>query len=80
MISAAVMCLALNLYFEARSESIAGQLMVGFSTMNRVADTRYPNTVCGALCTYVTNIDTIVVNATDVDCALGSVHDETAQR
>ena len=33
-----------------------------------------PNTVCGALCTYVTNIDTIVVNATDVDCALGSVH------
>ena len=49
MISAAVMCLALNLYFEARSESIAGQLMVGFSTMNRVADTRYPNTVCGVV-------------------------------
>ena len=46
MISAAVMCLALNLYFEARSESIAGQLMVGFSTMNRVADSRYPDTVC----------------------------------
>ena len=48
MISA-VMCLALNLYFEARSESVAGQLMVGFSTMNRVASKRYPNTVCGVV-------------------------------
>jgi|TARA_B110000977_G_scaffold43249_1_gene58639 spore germination cell wall hydrolase CwlJ-like protein len=45
MISA-VMCLALNLYFEARGEPLAGQLAVGFSTMNRVADERYPDTVC----------------------------------
>ena len=48
MISA-VMCLALNLYFEARGEPLAGQLAVGFSTMNRVADERYPDTVCGVV-------------------------------
>lgn len=48
MISA-VMCLALNLYFEARDQPVAGQLAVGFSTMNRVADKRYPSTVCGVV-------------------------------
>jgi len=49
MITAAVMCLALNLYHEARGEPLAGQLAVGFSTMNRVADKRYPDTVCGVV-------------------------------
>jgi len=48
MISA-VMCLALNLYFEARDQPIVGQLAVGFSTMNRVADERYPDSVCGVV-------------------------------
>ena len=48
MISA-VMCLALNLYFEARDQPVVGQLAVGFSTMNRVADARYPDTVCGVV-------------------------------
>jgi len=42
----AVMCLALNLYFEARDQPVVGQLAVGFSTMNRVKDERYPDTVC----------------------------------
>ena len=45
----AVMCLALNLYFEARDQPVVGQLAVGFSTMNRVADERYPDTVCGVV-------------------------------
>lgn len=49
MISAAVLCLAMNLYHEARGESLAGRLAVGFSTMNRVADKRYPDTVCGVV-------------------------------
>jgi spore germination cell wall hydrolase CwlJ-like protein len=49
MISAAVMCLAMNLYHEARGESLAGNLAVGFVTMNRVADPRYPDTVCGVV-------------------------------
>ena len=46
---ASIACLALNLYFEARSESLAGQIAVGFTTMNRVADERYPDTVCGVV-------------------------------
>ena len=49
MISAAVMCLAMNLYHEARGESLAGNLAVGYVTMNRVADPRYPDTVCGVV-------------------------------
>ena len=49
IISASIMCLALNIYHEARGESLAGQLAVGFSTMNRVADKRYPDTVCGVV-------------------------------
>ena len=49
MISAAVMCLAMNLYHETRGETLAGNLAVGFVTMNRVADPRYPDTVCGVV-------------------------------
>jgi N-acetylmuramoyl-L-alanine amidase len=49
MITASIMCLALNIYHEARGEPLAGQLAVGFSTMNRVADKRYPDTVCGVV-------------------------------
>lgn len=39
-------CLALNIYFEARSEPIAGKVAVGHVVMNRVADARYPDKVC----------------------------------
>lgn len=39
-------CLALNVYFEARGESTAGQHAVAEVTLNRVASPRYPNTVC----------------------------------
>lgn len=39
-------CLSLNVYFEARGESTAGQHAVAEVTMNRVASSRYPNTVC----------------------------------
>ena len=46
MISAAVVCLAMNIYHEARGESLAGQIGVGFSVMNRVEDPRYPDNVC----------------------------------
>lgn len=41
-----VQCLAENIYFEARSESLAGQLAVAFVTLNRVRDVRYPSTIC----------------------------------
>ena len=49
MISAAVMCLAMNLYHETRGETLAGNIAGGYVTMNRVADPRYPDTVCGVV-------------------------------
>jgi len=39
-------CLANNMYWEARNQSIQGMIAVGYVTMNRVLDERYPNTVC----------------------------------
>ncbi len=39
-------CLSLNVYYEARGESLAGQMAVAEVTMNRVASPRYPRTVC----------------------------------
>tara|TARA_R100001377_G_scaffold83409_1_gene64872 strand:+ start:1979 stop:2392 length:414 start_codon:yes stop_codon:yes gene_type:complete len=46
MIAASVLCLAMNIYHEARGENLAGQMAVGFSTLNRVNDKRYPDSVC----------------------------------
>ena len=40
-------CLADALYFEARGESVAGQLAVGLVIFNRVEHPKYPDTVCG---------------------------------
>ena len=39
-------CLALNVYYEARGESLAGQYAVAEVTMNRKSAARYPKTVC----------------------------------
>lgn len=39
-------CLATAIYYEARSESLQGQLAVAEVIANRVADHRYPNTIC----------------------------------
>ncbi|MEX0692878.1 MAG: cell wall hydrolase [Rhodospirillales bacterium] len=39
-------CLALNIYWEARSESIDGQLAVAAVTLNRVQNPRFPSDVC----------------------------------
>jgi spore germination cell wall hydrolase CwlJ-like protein len=41
-----LICLAKNLYFEARGENEAGQFAVGFVTMNRVRNKRWPDSVC----------------------------------
>jgi len=38
VLSAAVLCLALNVYHEARGEMLAGQLAVALVTMNRARD------------------------------------------
>ena len=39
-------CLALNVYFESRGESVRGRHAVANVTMNRVFDEAFPNTVC----------------------------------
>ena len=39
-------CLALNIYFEARSEPESGQRAVAHVVMNRVVHPRYPDSVC----------------------------------
>lgn len=39
-------CLAFNIYHEARSEPLAGQYAVAYVTLNRVKDSRWPNSIC----------------------------------
>lgn len=41
-----IRCLAQNVYFEARGESLLGQLGVAHVVMNRVDDRGFPATVC----------------------------------
>ena len=46
MIEAAIICLALNIYHEARDQPVLGQIAVSQVVLNRVNDPRYPNSVC----------------------------------
>jgi len=46
MLTTAAMCLALNMFFEARNEPLEGQLLVAEVTLNRVASKHYPDNVC----------------------------------
>lgn len=39
-------CLQQNIYFEARNQSELGQRAVAWVTLNRVDDSRYPDTIC----------------------------------
>lgn len=39
-------CLAKNIYYEARSSNLADRAAVADVVLNRVNDTRYPNTIC----------------------------------
>ena len=41
-----ITCLAQNIYFEARSEPTEGMLAVGHVVLNRLASSRFPDTVC----------------------------------
>ena len=49
MILEAIVCLALNIYHEARGEPPEGQLGVGWVVLNRVDDPRFPDSVCGVV-------------------------------
>ena len=42
-------CLALNIYREAGHESFEGKVGVAQVTLNRVADPKFPNSVCGVV-------------------------------
>jgi N-acetylmuramoyl-L-alanine amidase len=42
-------CLAVGIYYEAKSESLAGQLAVGHVIANRAESGRFPTSYCGVL-------------------------------
>lgn len=42
-------CMAQNVYYEARGESLKGKQAVGNVVLNRVDHKKYPNTVCGVV-------------------------------
>ena len=46
MFAEALVCLALNIYHEARDQPFVGQVAVAQVVMNRVRDDRYPDDVC----------------------------------
>jgi spore germination cell wall hydrolase CwlJ-like protein len=41
-----VNCMALNIYYETRGSNLADQYAVADVVLNRVEDTRYPDTIC----------------------------------
>ena len=42
-------CLAQNIYYETRGETVSGQVAVATATMERLNDDRYPHTICGVV-------------------------------
>jgi spore germination cell wall hydrolase CwlJ-like protein len=44
-----VICLAKNIYHEARGESFLGQVAVAQTTINRALHPRFKNTICGVV-------------------------------
>ena len=46
MISTSALCLALAIYWEARSEPVLGQIAVAHVILNRVDSDKYPNNLC----------------------------------
>lgn len=49
MDDAELTCLALNIYHEARGEPFEGRLAVAHVVLNRVADRRFPRTICAVV-------------------------------
>ena len=41
-----LLCLATNIYFEARGEDLEGQIAVAEVTLNRVVSDEFPNSIC----------------------------------
>lgn len=57
-------CLAQNVYYEAKGESLQGQFAVASVTLNRVRSARYPDTICGVVQQSVT-----LKNSNKIICA-----------
>ena len=60
MFAEAIVCLALNVYHEARDQPFIGQVAVAQVVMNRVYDDRYPDHPCEVVFqgpTYSWNVD-----------------------
>ena len=49
IMTAAITCLALNVYHEARNEPMNGMYAVASVVINRVQDDRWPNNVCAVV-------------------------------
>jgi spore germination cell wall hydrolase CwlJ-like protein len=54
ILETALMCMAINMYHEAKNQSMLGQIAVGQVVMNRVEDSRFPNNVCDVVTEAVT--------------------------
>ena len=46
ILETALMCMAANIYHEAKNQPMTGQIAVAQVVMNRVNDNRYPDNVC----------------------------------
>ena len=46
ILETALMCMVFNIYHVANNQSMLGQIAVGQVVMNRVEDSRFPDTVC----------------------------------
>ena len=44
-----LVCMAQNVYFESRSETMEGMVAVAFVTLNRVEHRQWPNDICGVV-------------------------------
>ena len=49
ILETALMCMATNIYHEAKNQPMVGQIAVAQVVMNRVKDSRYPNNVCDVI-------------------------------
>jgi spore germination cell wall hydrolase CwlJ-like protein len=46
VIAESILCIALNVYFEARSEDFLGKIAVGSVVMNRIESSSFPDNAC----------------------------------
>jgi len=49
LLNSALICLAMNVYYEARGEDMMGKYAVAQVVMNRVEHDRFPDTVCAVV-------------------------------